>query len=148
MSTARPSAALRRELARARDATLAEPRFVASPRLSALLVHLVARTLDGESGPLDARRAAAEVLGRPPAGEPGADPALRVLLGRLRRVLDERCARITDAPVLRLPSGSHRIVLESGSRGHVSRASDRETVRDEGTGGEPRGDDGAPKSGS
>lgn len=112
LAARRPDPQTRRRFERARDATLAEPSLLASPRLSALLSHLVARALDGERGPLDAARVATEVLGRSPTSDPRHDPALRVLLGRLRRVLDERCARVADAPVLRLPPRSHHLLLE------------------------------------
>lgn len=94
-------------------AILGDERFLATPRTSALLVYLVEQAMAGGGGHVDIDRAAAEVLGRP-AGFDAEDPALRVLVTRLRRMLDDYDARTPDAAVaIRLERGAFRVVIES-----------------------------------
>ena len=115
-SAAAPPATSRERTERALKAILGDERFLATPRTSALLVHLVERALAGETDRVDPPRLAA-VLGETPDGAPGTDPAdptLRVLLTRLRRMLDDYAARTPDAGVsIRLEEGVCRVRIES-----------------------------------
>ena len=77
---------------RALRATLADECFVASPRTSRLLVHLVVRTIAGDAEPLRGVRISRDTF------DADADDAalLRILLARLERLLAERRARVGD----------------------------------------------------
>ena len=104
------------------SAILADERFAASPRVSTLLVYLVEKAMDGEIEQLDARRIGIEALGKPEDFDPGRDPALRVLITRLRRMLDDyhadglcRDGDREDDVVIRVMPGTYRLSIEMRS---------------------------------
>lgn len=106
-------AADREALLRALRATLDDERFATAPRTAALLVFLVERTIEAEADALDPNRIAVEFLGRSLDADPRADPTVRVLLSRLRRLLEAcRATASRGTPVLSLPAQGFRVVLE------------------------------------
>lgn len=97
-------------LERTLRATLADDRFSAGERTARLLVYLVRRTIAGEAGPIDPACVALDSCTSSGPRTPD-DPALRVLLTRSRRLLEERRARVGDEqPVLRLCPQSYVVV--------------------------------------
>jgi tetratricopeptide (TPR) repeat protein len=89
------------------DRVLGEEHFRRAPALTAFLRYCANETLAGRGDRLKAYAIATEALGRAADFDPGTDPAVRVLAGRVRKALELDAAR--------QPPGTPIIVLEAGS---------------------------------
>ena len=92
---------------------LASPLFVRSPVLSRLLQFLVDHRLRGGRSAPKAYAIATEALGRSADFDPAIDSYPRVMVGRLRGLLDRYYADIPWTHRLRVPQGSYEIVVQN-----------------------------------
>jgi hypothetical protein len=113
------------ELARLLDS----PMFVRSPVLTRLLQYLVDHRLQGNRTAPKAYAIATEALGRSADFDPAVDSYPRVMVGRLRNLLDRYYAETPWLHRLRVPQGSYEIVVQHRTAPPSSRAA--EGPRDE-----------------
>lgn len=81
----------------------------AAPQLAAFLAFVVEARLRGEAGRIKGYTIAVEVLGRPSSFDPATDSIVRVVAGRLRRVLGQYydSTGADDAVVIDMPRGTY-----------------------------------------
>ncbi|SNS79492.1 tetratricopeptide repeat protein [Sphingopyxis indica] len=91
---------------------LASPLFVRSPVLSRLLQFLAEHQLRGGRGVPKAYAIATEALGRSADFDPAVDSYPRVMVGRLRSLLDRYYADTAWVHRLRVPQGSYELVVQ------------------------------------
>lgn len=91
------------------------PLFTRSPVLSRLLEFLVNHRLRGGRAAPKAYAIATEALGRNPDFDPAVDSYPRVMVGRLRTLLDRYYAETPWMHRLRVPQGSYEIVVQHRS---------------------------------
>src|SRR3546814_9494171 len=91
---------------------LASPLFVRSPVLSRLLQFLVDHRLRGGRSAPKAYAIATEALGRSADFDPAIDSYPRVMVGRLRGLLDRYYADIPWTHRLRVPQSSYTILVQ------------------------------------
>ena len=94
------------------DQLLASPLFVRSPVLSRLLQFLAEHQLRGGRGVPKAYAIATEALGRSADFDPAIDSYPRVMVGRLRSLLDRYYADTAWVHRLRVPQGSYELVVQ------------------------------------
>lgn len=117
------------ELARLLDS----PLFVHSPVLTRLLQYLVDHRLQGNRTAPKAYAIATEALGRSSDFDPAVDSYPRVMVGRLRNLLDRYYAETPWLHRLRVPQGSYEIVVQHraappNARGDAGGASPEEAA--------------------
>ncbi|MGH6653298.1 MAG: tetratricopeptide repeat protein [Sphingopyxis sp.] len=103
---------------------LESPMFVRSPVLTRLLQYLVDHRLQGNRTAPKAYAIATEALGRSADFDPAIDSYPRVMVGRLRNLLDRYYAETPWLHRLRVPQGSYEIVVQYRSAPPSSRAAD------------------------
>ena len=108
---------------------LESPMFVRSPVLTRLLQYLVDHRLQGNRTAPKAYAIATEALGRSSDFDPAVDSYPRVMVGRLRSLLDRYYAETPWLHRLRVPQGSYEIVVQHRTAPPSSRAA--EAPRDE-----------------
>lgn len=91
---------------------LESPMFVRSPVLSRLLQFLVEHRLRGGRSSPKAYAIATEALGRSADFDPAVDSYPRVMVGRLRSLLDRYYADTAWMHRLRVPQGSYEVVVQ------------------------------------
>ncbi len=91
---------------------LESPMFVRSPVLSRLLQFLVDHRLRGGRSAPKAYAIATEALGRSADFDPAVDSYPRVMVGRLRSLLDRYYADTAWVHRLRVPQGSYEVVVQ------------------------------------
>lgn len=112
-----------------RDRLLCSPEFARSPVMSKLLAFLVNHKLEGNSQPLKAYTIAVEALGRGEDFDPHTDSYPRVIIGRLRKIIDNHYLRNPGATRLYIPLNQYEIMLE----GAINETASEETLgRNEG----------------
>ncbi|APZ98796.1 hypothetical protein BWQ93_10050 [Sphingopyxis sp. QXT-31] len=115
------------ELARLLDS----PLFVRSPVLTRLLQYLVDHRLQGNRTAPKAYAIATEALGRSSDFDPAVDSYPRVMVGRLRNLLDRYYAETPWLHRLRVPQGSYEIVVQHRAAPPAARGADAgETARE------------------
>ena len=91
---------------------LGSPLFVRSPVLSRLLQFLVEHRLRGGRASPKAYAIATEALGRSADFDPAVDSYPRVMVGRLRSLLDRYYSDTPWVHRLRVPQGSYEVVVQ------------------------------------
>ncbi|NIJ35821.1 hypothetical protein FHR22_000470 [Sphingopyxis panaciterrae] len=91
---------------------LESPMFIRSPVLSRLLQFLVEHRLRGGRSAPKAYAIATEALGRSADFDPAVDSYPRVMVGRLRSLLDRYYADTPWVHRLRVPQGSYEVVVQ------------------------------------
>lgn len=119
------------------------PLFTRSPVLSRLLHFLVDHRLRGGRSAPKAYAIATEALGRSADFDPAVDSYPRVMVGRLRNLLDRYYAETAWVNRLRVPQGSYEIVVQHRSappeRGSSDNGGDDNPIADATTGAEGNG---------
>ena len=105
-------------------ALLDSPMFLRSPVLTRLLQYLVDHRLQGNRTSPKAYAIATEALGRSSDFDPAVDSYPRVMVGRLRNLLDRYYAETPWLHRLRVPQGSYEIVIQYRTAPPSSRAAD------------------------
>jgi hypothetical protein len=106
---------------------IASPLFTRSPVLSRLLQFLVEHRLRGGRSAAKAYAIATEALGRSADFDPAVDSYPRVMVGRLRTLLDRYYAETAWVHRLRVPQGSYEIVVQHRTAPPAARSGE-ETV--------------------
>lgn len=95
-----------------RDRLLCSPEFARAPIMSKLLAFLVDYKLAGHSQPLKAYTIAVEALGRSEDFDPHTDSYPRVIIGRLRKIIDNYYLRNPGTVRLFIPLNQYEIIME------------------------------------
>ncbi|WP_432769910.1 MAG: tetratricopeptide repeat protein [Sphingopyxis sp.] len=107
---------------------LESPMFIRSPVLSRLLQFLADHRLRGGRAAPKAYAIATEALGRSADFDPAIDSYPRVMVGRLRGLLDRYYADTAWMHRLRVPQGSYEIVVQHRASPPTRSAADREAI--------------------
>lgn len=110
-----PSGDIDRIIAEECETLLESPLFVRSPVLSRLLQFLVDHRLRGGRSAPKAYAIATEALGRSADFDPAVDSYPRVMVGRLRALLDRHYSETPWVHRLRVPQGSYEIIVQHRS---------------------------------
>lgn len=94
------------------DALLVSDLFARAPLMQRLLTYLVDRKIAGHGRPPKSYQVATEALGRSADFDPATDSYPRVMIGRLRTMLDRYYAETVWERRLRIPLGSYEIVVQ------------------------------------
>lgn len=117
---------------------LGSPMFTRSPVLSRLLLFLVEHRLRGGRVAPKAYAIATEALGRSADFDPAVDSYPRVMVGRLRSLLDRYYAETPWIHRLRVPQGSYEVVVQYRTPPPARSADERADAADAvDTGGPP-----------
>ena len=106
------------------ETLLDSPMFTRSPVLSRLLQFLVEHRLRGGRSSPKAYAIATEALGRNEDFDPAVDSYPRVMVGRLRSLLDRYYADTPWVHRLRVPQGSYEVVVQYRSAPPSARSAD------------------------
>ena len=107
---------------------LDSPMFTRSPVLSRLLQFLVDHRLRGGRSAPKAYAIATEALGRSADFDPAVDSYPRVMVGRLRSLLDRYYADTPWVHRLRVPQGSYEVVVQYRAAPPSARSADELAV--------------------
>jgi hypothetical protein len=99
-------------LAEELERLLASASFLRSPVLCRLLSYLVEHRIKNDGPPPKAYAIATEALGRPVDFDPSVDSYPRVMVGRLRTLMEKHYSEVPWLHRLRIPQGSYEVVVQ------------------------------------
>jgi hypothetical protein len=107
---------VRELLIKARDQILMTPVFRRSPVISRLLGYLINHQLDDPNHPPKAYAVAVDCLGRSNSFDPQTDSYPRVMVGRLRLMLEHHYAIHPSDLWLEIPQGRYEVIVHTTAR--------------------------------
>ncbi len=96
------------------DAMLASEWFANSSQMQNFLRFIVTKTVAGEADSLKGYTIGVDALGKPETFDPGTDPSVRVMAGRLRQAIQNYYLEDApaDAPRINLPKGTYVPIIK------------------------------------